>query len=98
MLSLSEAIRIRLILLLTLRPAKRIRFRPPVIGRSAKTDLRLGQHQSEYHRQISSPSPHPTLPRDQRKLIVRIHTPQVNPEVLLRSVSKIAAASYTDQS
>lgn len=32
------------------------------------------------------------------KLIGRIHTPQVNPEVLLRSVSKIAAASYTDQS
>lgn len=32
------------------------------------------------------------------KLIGRIHTSQVNPEVLLRSVSKIAAASYTDQS
>lgn len=39
-----------------------------------------------------------TTPETSAKLIGRIHTPQVNPEVLLRSVSKIAAASYTDQS
>lgn len=95
---LSEAIQIRRILFSLFDPRKESGFGH--LSQGAQPELISASDSINQSTNAKSP-PHfrvqPSLETNV-KLIERNQTPQVNPEVLLRSVSKIAAASYTDQS